>query len=84
MIRSNNGSSHVRASSELTRAFQEMDHIKIGDFLKETDGEWIIWKRNPQLSSNMGGVWELEIRRARAILNSLLKIPLNSLCDRSL
>ena len=84
MIRSDNGSNLVGASAELSRAFQEMDHIKIGNFLKENGGEWMIWKRNPPLSSNMGGVWECQILNARAILNSLLKTQRSSLSDESL
>ena len=84
MIRSDNGSNLVWASTELFRAFQEMDHIKIGNFLKENSGEWMMLKRNPQLSSNMGGVWEHQIRSARAILNSLLKTHGRSLSDESL
>ena len=49
MIRYDNGSSLVGALTEITRAFQEVGHIKIGDFLKENGGEWMIWKRNPPL-----------------------------------
>ena len=67
MIRSGNSSNMVGASTELTCAFREIDHIKIGNFLKENGGEWMIWKRNPPLSSNMGGVWERQIRSASAI-----------------
>ena len=81
IIRSDNRSNLVGASTELTRAYQEMDHIKIDNFLKENGGEWMIWKRNPPLSSNMGGVWERQIRSARAILNSLLKTHGSSLSD---
>ena len=44
----------------------------------------MIWKRNPPLSSNMGGVWECQIRSARAILNFLLKTHGSSLSDESL
>ena len=84
MIRSDNGSNLFGASAELSCAFQEMDHIKIGNFLKENGGEWMIWKRNPPLSSNMGGVWECQIRSARAILNFLLKTHGSSLSDESL
>ena len=61
-----------------------MDHIKTYNFLKENGGEWMIWKRNPPLSSNMEGVWERQIRSARAILNSLLKTHGSSLSDESL
>ena len=84
MIRSDNGSNVVGASAELSRAFHEMDHIKTYNFLKENGGEWMIWKRNPPLSSNMGGVWECQIRSARAILNFLLKTHGSSLSDESL
>ena len=84
MIRSDNGSNLVGASAELICAFQEMDHIKITNFLEENGGEWIHWKRNPPLSSNMGGVWEWQIRSARAVLNSLLKTYGTSLSDKSL
>ena len=84
MIRSDNGLNHVGASTELTRVFQEIDHIKIGNFLEEHGGEWMIWKRNPPLSSNIEGVWERQIRSARSILNSLLKTRGSSLSDESL
>ena len=83
MIRSDNDSDLVGASAELARAFQ-MYHIKISNFLKENCGEWIIWKRNPPLSSNMGGNWERQIRSAKEILNSLLKTHGSSLFDESL
>ena len=43
----------------------------------------MIWKRNPPLSSNIEGVWECQIRSARAILNSLLKTHGSSLSDES-
>ena len=76
MIRSDNGSNLVGASVE-------MDHIKIGNFLKENGAEWIILKRNPPLSSNI-----LECGNARfgvrAILNSLLKTHGSSLSNESL
>ena len=84
MIGSDNGSNLVGASTERTCAFQEMDHIKIGNFLKVNGGEQMIWKRNPPLSSNTVGVWECQIRSARAILNSLLKTHGSSLSDESL
>ena len=84
MIRSDNGSNLVGASAELIRAFQEMDHIKITYFLEENGGEWIHLKKNTPLSSNMGGVWERQIRSARAVLNSLLKPYGTSLSDESL
>ena len=69
MIRSDSETNFVGASAELIHAFQEMNHKKIGDFLEESGGDWMVWKRNPPLASNMGGVWERQIRSARSILN---------------
>ena len=57
VIRTDNGTNFVGASAELIESFQEMDHVKIGEFLQQHGGEWIWWKRNPLLASNMGGVW---------------------------
>ena len=84
VIRTDNGTNFVGASAELIESFQEMDHVKIGEFLQQHGGEWIWWKRNPPLASNMGGVWERQIRTARNILNSLLKTHGASLTDESL
>ena len=84
LIRSDNGSNFIGASAELSKAFQEMDHVKINDYLKQYGGEWMSWKRNPPFASNMGGVWERQIRSARSILNSLLKTHAQSLTDESL
>ena len=61
-----------------------MDHKKIGDFLEESGGDWMVWKRNPPLASNIGGVWERQIRSACSILNSLLKIHGSNLTEESL
>ena len=44
----------------------------------------MIWKRNPPLSSNMGGVRECQIWSARAISNSLRKTHGSGLSDESL
>ena len=55
MIRCENGWNLVGASTQLSIAFQEMNHFKINNFLEENGGKWMIWKRNPPLSSNMGG-----------------------------
>ena len=68
----------------MIESFQEMDHVKIGEFLQQHGGEWIWWKRNPPLASNVGGVWEHQIRTARNILNLLLKTHGASLTDESL
>ena len=84
IIRSDNGANFVGASAELIHAFKEMDHKQIGDFLEENGGDWMLWKRNSPHGSNMGGVWERQIRSARSILNSLLKTHGSNLTEQSL
>ena len=54
MIRSNNGSNFVGTGTELKRAFQEMDHVKIKHFLMGTD--WLVWIKNAPAASHMSGV----------------------------
>ena len=61
-----------------------MDDTKIESFLLEQGGDWIRWHKNPPLASHMGGVWEQQIRSARAILGSLLKTHGECLDDGSL
>ena len=83
IIRSDNGSKFIGASTELKRAFSEKDKKKINDFLIELGREWLIWKHNPPTASNMGGVWE-RFRSARSILAALPKQHGESLNDESL
>ena len=83
-LRSDNGSNFVGASSKFKKTFAEMDQQKINDFMRDNSGEWMLWKRNPLSVSNMGGVWERQIRSARTILTSLLKTHGTSLNDESL
>ena len=73
LIRSDDGTNFVRASTELTKAFKEMNHQNINQFMQDNGGEWMSPKRNPPVASNMGGVWERQIRSARRILESILK-----------
>ncbi len=85
-IRSDNGGNFVGADNELRESFKNMDHEKIRNFLltKECDWDCIEFKRNPPLSSHMGGVWERQIRSARTILASLLRTHVARLNDESL
>ena len=55
VIRTDNGTNFVGASAELIESFQEMDHVKIGEFLQQHGGEWIWWKRNPHWQA----IWEV-------------------------
>ena len=61
-----------------------MNQQKINDFMRASGGKWMLWKQNPPSASNMGGVWERQVRNARTILTSLLKTHDTSLNDRSL
>ena len=83
-IYSDNESNFIGAEQELKKAYMEMDDRKIQSFLLEQGGDWIRWHKNPPLASHMGGVWEQQIRSARAILGSLLKTHGECLDDESL
>ena len=83
-IYSDNESNFIGAEQELKKAYMEMDDRKIQSFLLEQGGDWIRWHKNPPLASHMGGVWEQQIRSARAILGSLLKTHGECLDDGSL
>ena len=50
-----------------------MDDKKIQAFMPGFGGDWIKWKRNPPVTSHMGGVWERQIGSAPRILSSLLQ-----------
>ena len=56
----------------------------INDFLMELGGEWISWKCNPLMASNMEGVSEQQIRSARNILSAMLRNYGESLKNESL
>ena len=84
MIRSENGTKFVGASIELKKTFGEMDEKRINDFLMELVGEWMSWKCNPPMASNMGGVWERQIRSAGSILSAMLRNHGESLSNESL
>ena len=71
-------------SAYLTKAFTETNHQKTNQFMQGNGGECMSWKRNPSAASNMGGMWERQIRSARRILESLLKTHGASLSDESL
>ena len=82
-LRSDNGTNFVGANKELIKAWGEMDQEKIRSFLSIQGADYV-WKFNPPAASHMGGVWERQIRSARAILTSLLKTHSQSLNDESL
>ena len=79
MLRSDNGSNFIGAEKELSKDFLDMDQNKIRRFLQNLGSDWIIWKKNPPAESHFGGIWEHQIRSARAVLGSLLKTHGSSL-----
>ena len=84
MIRTDNGTNFVGANIEPRKAFNEMNHTKIKNFLMKLGGKWITWRRNPPIASNIRRVWERQICSVRNILNSLLRTHGESLYDESL
>ena len=73
LVRSDIGANIVGVSAELTKAFTEINHQKINQFMQNNGGEWMSWKRNLPAASNIGSAWGRQIRYARKILESLLK-----------
>ena len=84
MIRTDNGTNFVGANIELRKAFIEMNHTKINNFLLEMGGEWITRRRNPPMASNMGEAWNRQICSTRNIFHSLLRTHGESPNDESL
>ena len=83
-LRSDNGTNFVGSKSELMKAFNEIDHDKIRFFLRNHGTDWLVWKNNPPAASHMGGVWERQIRSARAVLTAILMVHPGQLTDESL
>ena len=68
MIHTDNRTNFVRANNKLSKAFNEMNHTKINNFLMNLGGECTIYRQNPAMSTNMGGVWEHQIHSAHTQL----------------
>ena len=68
-----NSTNFVGANNELRKAFQEMDHNQISQYLQTHGANSITWIRNPPTASHIGGVWERKMRTTRNLLNALLK-----------
>ena len=57
-IRCDNRSNFVGTERELAKPSEEMDDRKIKHFMLNQKTDWIVWKRNPPMESDMGGIWE--------------------------
>ena len=82
-LRSDNGTNFVGAKNEFRKAYQEMDHSKINDYLLSHRCEWITWDTNVPEASHTGGVWERQIRSVRSIMTSLLHDHPTTLTDEA-
>ena len=66
-IRSDNGSNFIGANAELQR---ELKNMKSDEIQHEMNAKGIKWLFNPPYASNMGGVWERQIRSVRRYFQS--------------
>ena len=78
---SDNGTNFVGGSPEILKCMKKLDEEKIRRFSLEKEVEW---KFNPPHASNMGGIWERQIRTIRKILSSLLNKHADKLTDEVL
>ena len=84
VLYSDNGTNFVRCKNELKKSYKEIYNERILSFMQSLEGDLVRWIRNPPAASHMGGVWERQIRSARAILSSLLLTHGKSLDKESL
>ena len=82
-MRSDNGSNFVGAVKELRKCLQDMNHSRINEYLQMHGADWITCINSPLTVSQMGGVWERQIRTARGIVNALIKTHGKSLDNES-
>ena len=77
-MKSDNGGNFIGAENELKRAWKEMDHVKISNYLTTSNCDWIDhieWNRIAPTASHMGGSWERQIGTVKRILGAMLKDP---------
>ena len=79
-----NSNNFVGANKELRKAFQEMDHNQISQYLQIHGANWITWIRNLPTASQIDGVWERKMRTTRNLFNALLKTHERSLNNEAL
>ena len=82
-IMSDNGTNFVGAANEWKKAYQDMDHCKISEFLLDQSCDWVKWKKRPPTASHSGGIWERQIRSVRSVLSALLQDHSSRLNDES-
>ena len=83
-LRSDQGTNFVGARNELSAALQELDTTSIKDYLSSEDCDLIDFNLNVPRASDMGGIWERQIRTTRSVLSSLLQEHGKQLDDEAL
>ena len=84
LLYSDNGINFAGYENELKKIYQEMDNERIQSFMQSLGGDLVRWIRNPPPASHIGGVSEMQVKSARAILSSLLSTHGKSLDEESL
>ena len=80
---SDNGTNFIGAENEFKKAYDEMNHDRIEEFLLDQSCDLIEWKKIPPSASHMGGAWERQIRSVRKILTAMFKEHPQRLTDES-
>ena len=70
---SDQGSNFIGARRELKEALEEFDEDQIKRELLEDNCDWINFKKNVPSASNMGGIWERQIRTVHGVLAAILE-----------
>ena len=83
-LRCDCGTNFIGARNELNASIKEFDEYSIKRFLLSNDCDLIDFKFNTPNASHMGGIWECQIRTARAVLDSLFRNVGTQLDDDSL
>ena len=68
-IYSDNGTNFTGADSELKKCMENLDQVKIQDFLSKHDTGWHF---NPPSAPHFGGAWERLVRSTKKALNACL------------
>ncbi|XP_060066643.1 uncharacterized protein LOC132546932 [Ylistrum balloti] len=83
-LRSDRGTNFVGAERELREALEKLDDHHLQHYLSGEGCDFIGFKMNVPSASQMGGVWEGQIRSVRNVLSSLMQHSNAQLDDETL
>ena len=83
-LRSDRGTNFVGSETEFKKAWAEIDHQMVGNFLLKQGCDYTEFNFNVPSASHMGGAWERLIRSTRTILQTLMYQSGQQLDDESL